>query len=1067
MYPRKILIVFTTCFAAAVSVGAQTAVTPTSQDPIMLSPFDVNAARDTGFVAASSLAGGRLAGDLKDTPVAYSVITRDFIDALGITNAFDASDWAPNSVKTVSSTGGGYGEDVGNTPGAYNVRGAGGGRGQRNFFVYNAPNDAYSVERFDFGRGPNAVLFGNGSLGGVATTMSKQARFDSNFSEISQTFGSWSNSRTTFDENRTVGDRLAFRAAGVNASTNGWRDKQFDDLRSFFLTTSFKLTRDTTLRAEGEYGESRRNQTFTNLTDQLSGWDGKTTYSGPLNTLPSNNNALGITRRGVGYNVFNPFSGVNAVMNYQNDPITQAGGANNAVPLAGFLQGALPSFGSSSSNILYSYDLPGDRFANAIAGSAFRLPSKSFSLASDSPVISERFKDLELTADHRIGGLYLQAAVDINRTNQRINNIDVRGSNLMYIDINKLLPDGTTNSHFLQPYADGILRRGINFQKAQAFRFAVGYMKDTGKWGNYTANVMGGSSENALTNTTQSLSIAQNADHRRWGASGASLGDTDRIRVRRYWNESSRPYYDLTSIRWVDPINNVDKTVTPIWALEDDRSDSNQYTKVRYNYAIASVNAKYFKNRLILLAAARADDFYSYVRQQVLAGDYSPTTWDGKTVVYKPDAPADYATLQYTPKDANGVATGALKSADTRPRDSSGNRLAQYANDRFKDDYNGPAIRKKEITRSVGSVVHLTNWLNPFINYAETFNPPPSIQRIDSSFVAATVAKGVDVGLRGTFLDGRLNVSVLRYKNTEINNTFDPGVQGSINGLLSASPLGDPTGLSRNIRGLSNVPVVMRDMQDREAQGYEFEAVANLTRQWRLSFNVGLPKVYTLNAYQDTKKYLAENGATLRQIVLDAGGLINANNNASVDLSIPTNNRSPSVTSAVNNYNALMLTVANIVDGRRLAQDQPAINLYTDYTLGSTKLKGLRLGGGVQYRGKQIIGYRAADTIVNPANPATAIDDPSVGPYTPIYSPASYSNVVASLGYTLRLANNREVRFDLQVNNLLNAQGPIFATSTALRPKNGDLTSPARETVPNVYAYKSPASIKFTTTMKF
>src|SRR5690606_17093695 len=52
-----------------------------SSDVIELSPFNVNSDRDSGFVAASALAGGRLSLDLKDTPVAYSVLTRDFIDA--------------------------------------------------------------------------------------------------------------------------------------------------------------------------------------------------------------------------------------------------------------------------------------------------------------------------------------------------------------------------------------------------------------------------------------------------------------------------------------------------------------------------------------------------------------------------------------------------------------------------------------------------------------------------------------------------------------------------------------------------------------------------------------------------------------------------------------------------------------------------------------------------------------------------------------------------------------------------------------------------------------------------
>src|SRR6267142_456584 len=57
---------------------------PTKEETLVLSPFIVSAGEDTGFKAASALAGGRLKTSLEDTPVAYSVITRDFIDALGI-----------------------------------------------------------------------------------------------------------------------------------------------------------------------------------------------------------------------------------------------------------------------------------------------------------------------------------------------------------------------------------------------------------------------------------------------------------------------------------------------------------------------------------------------------------------------------------------------------------------------------------------------------------------------------------------------------------------------------------------------------------------------------------------------------------------------------------------------------------------------------------------------------------------------------------------------------------------------------------------------------------------------
>jgi outer membrane receptor for ferric coprogen and ferric-rhodotorulic acid len=74
-------------------------VTGARADPetIELSPFVVNTDKDAGFAAASALTGGRLASDLRDTPAAYSVITREFIDALGITDLMQAAEWSTAS----------------------------------------------------------------------------------------------------------------------------------------------------------------------------------------------------------------------------------------------------------------------------------------------------------------------------------------------------------------------------------------------------------------------------------------------------------------------------------------------------------------------------------------------------------------------------------------------------------------------------------------------------------------------------------------------------------------------------------------------------------------------------------------------------------------------------------------------------------------------------------------------------------------------------------------------------------------------------------------------------------
>ena len=233
---------------------------------------------------------------------------------------------------------------------------------------------------------------------------------------------------------------------------------------------------------------------------------------------------------------------------------------------------------------------------------------------------------------------------------------------------------------------------------------------------------------------------------------------------------------------------------------------------------------------------------------------------------------------------------------------------------------------------------------------------------------------------------------------------------------------------------------------------------------------MSFPKVYESNLYPDVKAYIDKNLPLFKQIATDAGVLIDSNNTASVDLSIPINQRSPDATNATNAYNNIIAFRQNIVDGKRRSQDQPIVNIFADYTLQRTRLKGLRLGAGVRYRGKQIIGSRGSDTIVDPANPTRAIDDPNVNAYTPVYTPNDYYIVTATLNYTWRFKNRREVQANLVINNLLNDRGPQYSsiaqTASALRPIGGDYTTPARETVPISFALKQPISYNFQLTTK-
>ncbi len=1076
----RLLRVGTPALLSAAGAVAQTApapATPSSppravaantpgETAVQLSPFEVNTDRDTGFAAASSMAGGRLASDLRDTPVAYSVITRDFIDALNLVDLQSAAEWTTSSTVAVDNGQ----QNFFFNPVQYTVRGAGGGRPQRNFFPQFNNGDSYNLERYDFGRGPNAVLFGNGSLGGISSSTTKRAQTNRPIRQAQFSVGSWRNYRGTVDINQPLTDKLAVRAAGVWGDASGWRMKDYDKRDAVFLTTTWRPFRDAELRVEGEYGTNSRQAAVTFLNDRFSGWNG-TTYNAPraLATLPANANAIGVNRRGANYFIYQPFTAPDTIFNYQNDPITVAGGNTAQTPIAGYTYGTATTFNTAGADLLYARNVPADRFANAERFSSFRTPPEEFTLSPDLPILRQRFKDLQLTFNKRWGNFHFEIAGDINRTSALTNGEPNRDLPNIYIDINRVLPDGRANPNFLVPYGDGQFMRGYRTFSENNARAALAYVWPT-RFGHFTFNSLGGSNNSTNTSDHRYLSVAQGGDPRLWAFSN------QRIRIRRYWNNDSRPTPDLAlrTLNYFDPNPNPTfasgRAIQPIWAIEADRRDTQNISTNRFNYALASLNAKFFKGRWVVLGAVRKDSYFFRSRQQIHQGDY-PSDWNAQYRILRPDAPADYAALMFTPRDAAGNITGPEQEAAIRPRNATnGTRDAQYAAVRFKDDFNPPPVEGKQVTRSVGTVFHFANWFNPAVNFAETFNPPGSIVRIDGRSLEPTVATGIDYSVRMELFDNRLNLNFTYYTTEEVNNTIPQDGPNFFNALYDANVVGDTSATGRNIRGFGRLPNQYRDTRTRSGDGYEIEITFNPTRALRLTGNLGFPKLYEANAYPDVRAYIDRNAEAFRQIARDAGVIVGTDNVARVDESIPINQRSSDVNNAVNAYNNIYSFRRNIVDGKRLQQDQPVANLFADYTLQTGRLKGLRVGAGVRYRGKQIYWSKVEDTIVDPANPTRAIDDPTVDAYTPAYTPDDYKIVTGTLAYTWRFKNRREIQANLVVNNLLNDRGPTYSSTAqnahVMRPRNNDYTSPARETVPRYYAFKQPISYTFTLTTR-
>ncbi len=215
--------------AATAPLGAQTAPTsapppppPSAAEPevIQLSPFEVQAETEGSYTAATTLAGNRLNTELRDIGNAVTVITSQFLTDIGATNNETLLQYTVGTeVGNIGGNFAGVGDSsfldesnrFRNPNQNTRVRGLAQADNARDYFQSDVPWDGYNIDRVDLQRGPNSILFGQGSPAGIINTGTRQAAF-SNSGEISFRFDEFSSARLTGDINRVLlKDQLAVR----------------------------------------------------------------------------------------------------------------------------------------------------------------------------------------------------------------------------------------------------------------------------------------------------------------------------------------------------------------------------------------------------------------------------------------------------------------------------------------------------------------------------------------------------------------------------------------------------------------------------------------------------------------------------------------------------------------------------------------------------------------------------------------------------------------------------------------------------------------------------------------
>lgn len=242
---------------AQVAPASPTKAAPAPDDTVTLSPFIISTERETGWAASDTLSATRTKQALKDVPVSIDAITSDFLDDLGLFTVdeaanFVANAYAPPTLENDSQSG------------SIAFRGLSGSTATRNYFRWYIPSDNYNVERIDFGKGSNSLIFGDVEPGGQASVFTKRALMK-NFGEVLAFVNHYGAYRVQLDYNRKLRDGLAFRFNAVKREERTFQDASTFGLQGQTLTTTWQPLRNTMIRLEYERGDFENSRGFAGL----------------------------------------------------------------------------------------------------------------------------------------------------------------------------------------------------------------------------------------------------------------------------------------------------------------------------------------------------------------------------------------------------------------------------------------------------------------------------------------------------------------------------------------------------------------------------------------------------------------------------------------------------------------------------------------------------------------------------------------------------------------------------------------------------------------------------------
>ena len=809
--------------------------------PVVLSIFQVTGDKDVGYRSTQTVSGSRTIADLRDTPNSISVINRELLDDLIATKVSDALFYSvAGEIDTNSET---HNEN-------FVFRGITATFRLRNGVTWSGgTSDSYNIERVELLRGPQAFLYGEGSAGGVANQLTKQATYR-NFEKLNLITGSHELYRAEFDLNRRVTDKFAVRTALVSSTEKSLQHHVRSDIQGVYFAANYRPFRRTNINASFEYRKI----------------DG----------------VMGSIMLADGYTTSERTGATTA--------LTATTGGRTYIPALGI-----------------SYDSTGRRRStgtNILVTDPAILP-KEYSFPGTGALRTSRERSFSFEVDQKVAETFnVQANFSVFDVTKKYYQRVGSSSTAIYRDTNATLPSGATNPYFNELYTEYYFRRNDQGEGRNSARLTAVYEL---KLPFTTQKIVG--SGVYFDSTPEDIKYSEFVDP----ASG-------------YFKGAFNPANTAAATSTNVTVQNQNLFLRRFYLRDGDNARLTApgpiagQSLLQRDQAAEGTGGR-LSNRLFRVPAygVGADGSYFSGRLHTLMG------WRRNLFLQDPS------------RDFYNPGTGELYKLDT-PLSTVRTRLTE-------DCFN------------YGAVVHFFRQLGAYYNFAQSAalsSGVGSAQLTPGTLRGPAVGDGQEFGLRWALFDGRIESNWTYFITKGKRNVVNPTIPTTVR----VDELGRIFGSAIDVNGTDN--------QTTRSTGLEIETVTNLTKNWRLTWNIAKNDLKTSERYLQLKAFQAEARAR--------------------NISTPDTD----------------VFLATVPDGTPLPGfTKHRSNLVTMYRFSEGPLRSLSVGGSLQYRDKS---YRG-DFDLNRDGVAEQLWSPG------------YTLYNLMLGYRLKVLR-RDVSLSLNINNV-------------------------------------------------